>query len=58
MRVLHVVGGKPSGGAYAGTYILHKALLKLKIKSKILNNNTDKSFKQTEFDVINIIINY
>ena len=42
MRVLHVVGGKPSGRAYAGTYILHKALLKLKIKSKILNNNTDK----------------
>lgn len=54
MRVLHVVGGKPSGGAYIGTYILHKALLKLKIKSKILNNNTDKSFKQIEAEVTNI----
>ena len=54
MNVLHVVGGKPSGGAYIGTHILHKALLELKIDSKILNNNIDTSFKKIDSSVISI----
>jgi len=54
MKVLHVVGGKPSGGAYIGTHILHKALLELKIDSKILNNNIDTSFKKIDSSVISI----
>lgn len=54
MKVLHIVGGKPSGGAYAGAHILHKALLEFKISSKIFNNNTDKDIKQMDRDVINI----
>ena len=39
MKVLHIVGGSSNSGAYKGTEILHNALLKLNIESKILNNN-------------------
>ncbi len=39
MKILHIVGGSPNSGAYKGTEILHNALLKLNIDSKILNNN-------------------
>ncbi len=54
MKVLHVVGGKPSGGAYVGAHILHKALLELKIDSKILNNNISASFKQRDSSIVSI----
>ena len=39
MKILHIVGGSPNDGAFKGAEILHNALLKLNIDSKILNNN-------------------
>ena len=36
IKVLHIVGGHSENGAFKGAKILHKALLKAKIKSKIL----------------------
>jgi len=38
MKILHIVGGPSTGGAFKGAAILHDALLKLKIDSKILND--------------------
>ncbi len=43
MKILHIVGGPPSNGAYKGTYILHQALLDLNIDSNILNDHPQKS---------------
>ena len=39
MKILHIVGGSPNDGAFKGAEILHNALLKLNIDSRILNNN-------------------
>ncbi len=41
IKVLHIVGGKQSNGAFKGAYILHNALLKLNVNSKILNDGND-----------------
>ena len=38
LNILHVVGGKTTNGAFKGAYILHKALLKQNVKSKIIND--------------------
>mgnify|MGYP001315865175 CR=1 FL=1 len=38
MKILHIVGGPSTGGAFKGAAILHDALLELKIDSKILND--------------------
>ena len=38
IKVLHIVGGHSENGAFKGAKILHKALLKAKIKSKILSD--------------------
>ncbi len=38
IKVLHIVGGPSHNGAFKGAYILHKALLELKVESKILND--------------------
>ena len=39
MKILHIVGGTASSGAYKGTFTLHKALLKLDVDSNILNDS-------------------
>ena len=39
MKVLHIVGGSLSNGAFKGANILHKALLNANIDSKILNDS-------------------
>ena len=39
MRVLHIVGGAMTNGAFKGAEILHKALINSKINSKILNDD-------------------
>ena len=44
IKVLHIVGGHSENGAFKGAKILHKALLKAKIKSKILKIFNDKNF--------------
>jgi glycosyltransferase involved in cell wall biosynthesis len=46
MKILHVVGGDPENGAFKGAYILHSALIKLKLDSKILNNSKPDNFKK------------
>ena len=38
IKVLHVVGGSFSDGAYKGVNILHKALVDSNIDSKLLND--------------------
>ena len=38
IKVLHIVGGPITGGAFQGSFILHRALLKLGVNSKILND--------------------
>ena len=48
MKILHIVGGSSINGAYKGANILHKALLELKINSKILNDNPPKSNRKDE----------
>ncbi len=53
IKVLHIVGGSPESGAYKGAYILHKALLELKIDSKILNDKPVlKNNKKSEDNII------
>ena len=41
IKVLHIVGGHSENGAFKGAKILHKALLKAKIKSKIFHGNSN-----------------
>lgn len=41
MRVLHLIGGKLTGGAAKGAYWLHQGLLKLGVDSRILTNSTE-----------------
>jgi len=42
IKVLHVVGGPLTNGSFKGANILHEALLKLNIDSKILNDSSRK----------------
>jgi len=42
IKVLHLVGGSYSDGAYKGANILHQALLELNVDSKILNDTPQK----------------
>ena len=42
IKVLHIIGGPYTNGAYKGANILHNALLELNIESKILNDRPDK----------------
>tara|TARA_Y100000741_G_scaffold296057_1_gene236729 strand:- start:557 stop:1759 length:1203 start_codon:yes stop_codon:yes gene_type:complete len=49
IKVLHVVGGPLNYGASKGANILHKALLDLNIKSKLLN---DTPIKNSEKEII------
>ena len=44
-KVLHLVGGSLTDGAYKGANILHEALLELNVDSKILNDSP-QSIKQ------------
>ncbi|MDB4157744.1 glycosyltransferase [Candidatus Pelagibacter sp.] len=46
IKVLHIVGGPTTNGAYKGTIILHKALLKLNIESKLLNDTPPKNYQK------------
>tara|TARA_A100000164_G_scaffold249150_1_gene221766 strand:+ start:344 stop:1558 length:1215 start_codon:yes stop_codon:yes gene_type:complete len=55
MRVLHIVGGAMTNGAFKGAEILHKALINSKINSKILND--DYFNKNTNNDQNIIFIN-
>ena len=48
MKVLHVVGGSPTGGAFKGAYILHKALIDRGIKSYILNNHSKEKIEKEQ----------
>jgi len=53
IKVLHVVGGPLKYGASKGANILHKALLNLNIKSKILNDSpNDKSIENSNKDIV------
>jgi len=46
MKILHIVGGSSTNGAFKGAAILHKGLLKHNIKSKILSDTRiSKNFK-------------
>ncbi len=53
INVLHIVGGKKSNGVFKGAYIFHKALLGLKINSKILNDENNKNVNNENFIYLN-----
>ena len=38
IKVLHIVGGSQKNGSFKGAEILHQALLKQNVNSKILND--------------------
>ena len=42
MKILHIVGGLASNGSFQGANILHNALLKKNVDSKILNDSYQK----------------
>ncbi len=46
MKVLHIVGGSNTNGAFKGANILHNALLNLKINSRLLNDTPPKENKE------------
>ncbi len=52
IKVLHIIGGSPDSGVYKGAHILHKALLDLKIESKILNDTPILQKTKTEENLI------
>ena len=58
MKILHIIGGDFKGGAFKGARILHNTLTKLKIDSKIFNDNGDLNNKDDKIVVIskNLII--
>ena len=58
MKILHVVGGNFKSGAFKGAYILHKALVKNKIDSKILNDSPNESISDNYKDIMFINVNY
>lgn len=49
INVLHIVGGKKTNGVFKGAYILHEALLNLKVNSKILNDENIKGNNLTHY---------
>ena len=49
INVLHIVGGKKTNGVFKGAYILHEALLNLKVNSKILNDENNKENNLTHY---------
>ncbi len=53
INVLHIVGGKKTNGVFKGAYILHEALLNLKVNSKILNDENNKENNLTHY--INLV---
>ncbi len=55
LKILHIVGGHFSGGAFKGAYILHENLKKLKVKSKIINDEikNKKVINEKDFGYIN-----
>ncbi len=62
-KVLHIVGGASTDGAFKGADLLHKELLKLDIESKILNDNPlnnskKKSIANCDNNIIFINKNY
>lgn len=50
MKVLHIIGGSSKGGAYKGAFILHHSLLKLGIKSKVINDKNFYNNSETEIN--------
>ena len=52
MKILHIIGGSEQSGVYKGAYILHKALIKHKIKSKILRDCSYSENIKKDKDVI------
>ena len=62
IKVLHIVGGSQTNGAYKGANILHQALLKRDINSKILNDTPKKknknNTKNLDEDIIYINNNF
>ena len=49
INVLHIVGGKKTNGVFKGAYILHEALLNLKVNSKILNDENINENNLTDY---------
>ena len=49
INVLHIVGGKKTNGVFKGAYILHEALLNLKVNSKILNDENSNENNLTDY---------
>ena len=48
IKVLHIVGGPSTNGAYKGANILHQALLELNINSKLLNDAPPSKINQND----------
>jgi len=59
IKVLHIVGGSFTDGAYKGANILHRALLDSNIDSKILNDKPSKTNKNNfnDYDQSVVYIN-
>ena len=57
IKVLHIVGGSSTNGAYKGASILHQALLELNIDSKLLNDTPSKN-NQDDKNIIFINKNF
>lgn len=56
IKVLHLVGGPLTAGAFKGSLILHKSLLKLGIESKILSDRPPSDIKYLpKNDVKNLV---
>lgn len=56
IKILHLVGGPLTAGAFKGSFILHNSLLKLGISSKILNDRPPSDIKYlSKKDAENII---
>ena len=54
MRVLHIVGGLKSSGAFKGAHILHKALKKQDVNSVILNDHPDNKLEEDNKEIKHI----
>ena len=52
MKVLHIVGGSNTNGAFKGANILHNALLNLKINSRLLNDTPPKENKEVTAEIL------
>ena len=55
VKILHIVGGASSSGAYKGAFTLHKALLRLDVDSNILNDSppikNNKKLQENNFNI-------